>query len=147
MEDFKVKCETVVNIITTWPSVTRNDIPRIRDIVANKYFAEGCVSDVGILNKLGDVFQEMMALHVYINDGVVGDRSKLSDDEFWYITEWLQNNRLNYKWKTRRLYDYETLSLSRMFSDGIYWIIGEIKKGSDPFNEFMEQVVEKRYST
>lgn len=146
MDIFEIKCGTISNIITTWPCVTRNDIPRIRDIVADKYFSTGCVVDDGILNKLGDVFQEMVALHVYINDGIIGDRSKLSDDEFWYITEWLQKNRINYKWKGRWLYDYETRSLSRMLSDGIYWIIGIIDDDDTirEVNEFVKKNIENR---
>lgn len=135
MEEFELKCETVVNIIATWPCVTRNDIPRIRNIVADKYFAPSCVTDDGIIYGLGNVFQEMMALHVFINDGVIGDRSKLSDDEFWYITEWLQNNRVNYRWKGRHLYDYETKTLAEMLSDSVYWIIKEILEKTGGYGE------------
>ena len=141
MEDFEVKCETVSNIIATWPSVTRNDIPRIRNIVSDKYFSTGCVSDTGILTRLGEVFQEMIALHVYLNDGVIGNRSKLSDDEFWYITEWLQNNRINYTWQGKKLYSYETKSLSRTFTDNIYWIIGQQKVGlADAVDTFIRNL-------
>lgn len=126
MKEFPVKCQTVADILTNWPQVTHSDIPRIRDIVCKKYYPNVCMEDKGIITQFGEVFQEMMALHIQLNNGIINDREKLSNDEVWYITEWLKNNRVNYSWKGKKLFNYETKPLSRDFGDVLYWLINEI---------------------
>ena len=124
-----IPCETVVNIIATWPKVTRNDIARIRHIVMERYFPSAeSPTDKGLEQQIGHAFQEMRYLHQYLNDNVIGDGKKIFEDEMWYLTEWLRHNRINYKLEEKPLFKYENKYLAKYFSDKLIWLIDE-KKG------------------
>lgn len=121
-----IPCATVVNITMTWPSVTSNDIEKIRHIVMEKYFpAPERIED--IVQQLGHAFQEMNYLHLYLNNRVIGNEKQLFEEEMWYLTEWLQRNRVNYEIKGKPIIEYDVKSLSKYFSDKLIWLIDEKK--------------------
>ena len=133
-----IPCETVVNIIATWPKVTRNDIERIRHIVMEKYYPSfEKISDEGLEKQIGHAYQEMRYLHQFLNNNVIGDERKLFEDEMWYLTEWLQRNRINYELKNRFLFKYDTRSLSKYLTDKILWLIHEKKIHIDGLTKFV----------
>ena len=123
-----IPCEIVVNITLTWPSVTRSDIERVRDIVMNHYFPSPKIDEEGIEQQIGYAFQELRYLHRWINCGMIGDEKKLLEDEMWYLVEWLKRNKKCYTLKGRYLYEVDTRSLSKYYTDKIVWIINERKK-------------------
>lgn len=128
MNNMIIPCETVVNIIATWPRVTRNDIEHIRHIVMEKYYPDPKIAEDGIEAQIGYAFQEMRYLHLYLNANVLGDEKKLLEDEIWYLVEWLQRNRVCYKLKGQFLFKYDTGSLSKYYTDKTVWLIDEMKK-------------------
>ena len=127
-----IPCETVVNIVATWPKVTRNDIERIRHIVMERYFpSTESPTDEGLEQQIGHAFQEMRYLHQYLNNNVIGDGKKIFEDEMWYLTEWLKKNRINYILEGKPLFKHEIEYLSKYFSDKLIWLIDEKKRHYD----------------
>lgn len=123
-----IPCEIVVNITLTWPNVTRSDIEHVRDIVMNHYFPSPKIDEEGIEHQIGYAFQEMRYLHRWLNGGMIGDEKKLLEDEMWYLVEWLKRNKKCYTLKSRYLYEVDTRSLSKYYTDKTVWIINERKK-------------------
>ena len=137
MNNMIIPCETVVNIIATWPRVTRNDIEHVRQDVMEKYFPDHKIAEEGIETQIGYAFQEMRYLHLYLNANIIGDEKKLLEDEMWYLTEWLQRNRVCYKLKDQFLFKYDTKSLSKYYTDKTVWIIDEMKEHANELKEVM----------
>lgn len=131
-------CEIVCNILETWSSVSTSDIVKIREIVLTKKFSGAAgLNDDGLVALVGESFQEMRFLHIKLG---ITFNSAVADNEMWYISEWLKENRIN----DQRVKDSSVSELSRFLGTEIYEYANNTGKGGIKLKDFLKRA--KGYS-
>ncbi|WP_302749768.1 hypothetical protein [uncultured Prevotella sp.] len=126
-------CEIVCNILETWPSVSTDNIATIREIVLKKKFTGAAgLSDDGLVALVGESFQEMRFLHIKL--GITFDKV-VADNEMWYISEWLKENRIN----DRRVKDSSVRELSHFLGTEIYEYAEATGSGNVKLKDFLKR--------
>lgn len=124
-------CEVVCEILESWTSVGTRDIARIREIVLESRFAGPAgLTDGGLVALAGECLQEMLFLHKKL--GILVDK-KVANNEIWYISEWLKDNRANDK----RVTNSTVEDLSDFLGSEIFYYANGAKKNG--IGEFLKK--------
>ena len=98
------------------------DVAYIREKVLTKLFPPCWVTQEQMVRITGEALLEML----YVAK-VLGNKGSHRgvDVEIWYIFEWIQKKRINYKIKGRNSYSMETEKLAEYLLEQVWWLLPE----------------------